>query len=145
MFNQLFSRRIDNTYRGARLALWVFGLLVLMKIAIGLHAFFNARVVVETADGRSLESFLPAGYPTVSHYVLLGFANIVPILLCIVVLARYRSLIPFMFSQLLLVHLALHIEPPYSVINLVLFVLMVAGFVLSLWSPGEIVVHGDAT
>jgi hypothetical protein len=34
MFNQLFPQRVDNTYRGLRLAPGFFALLVLMRVGI---------------------------------------------------------------------------------------------------------------
>ena len=34
MFSQLFPQRIDNTYRGHTLALWVFGVLVFMTVGM---------------------------------------------------------------------------------------------------------------
>jgi len=33
MFDQLLPLTIDNTYRGHKLALWLFGLLLIMKLA----------------------------------------------------------------------------------------------------------------
>jgi hypothetical protein len=147
MLNRLLPRQADNTYRGHRLALWLFAILVLLKGIISLNSMINGRDVASSADGIPLDTFTPDGARTVvSLFALLGLSNLVICLLCIVVLARYRALIPLMFSLLLLQHLARKLihqvmpivttgTPPGSVINLVLLVLMVVGLALSLWSP----------
>jgi hypothetical protein len=147
MLNRLLPRNADNTYRGHRLALWLFALLVFLKGIISLNSMINGRDVASSADGIPLDTFTPDGARTVvSLFALLGLSNLMICLLCIVVLARYRALIPFMFSLLLLQHLARKLihqvmpivttgTPPGSVINLVLLVLMVVGLALSLWSP----------
>ena len=43
MLNKILPQRIDNTYRGHRLALWLFIPLLLMKTAIALGTIFNGR------------------------------------------------------------------------------------------------------
>ena len=147
--NKLLPRPADNTYRGYRVALWLFGILVLLKTIISVNSMINARGVATSADGVPLDTFGPEGARAfVNLFALLGLSNLVICLLCIVVLARYRALVPLMFSLLLLQHLARKLihqamptvttgNPPASVINLVLLALMVAGLALSLWSPGK--------
>jgi hypothetical protein len=61
MLNRLLPQRIDNTYGGYRLGLWLFGLLVLMKAAIGLNSIFNGTNVASHADGNPLETISPGG------------------------------------------------------------------------------------
>lgn len=146
MLNQLLPRQVDNTYRGSRLALWLFGMLVLLRSIISLNSIFNGDIVASSADGIPLDTFPPDGAQTVvSLFANLGLSNFMICLLCIVVLVRYRALIPFMFTLLLLQHLSKKLilqflpivrtgSPPADVINLVLLTLMVAGLALSLWS-----------
>ena len=145
MSSSLLPRRADNEYRGRKVALWIFGLVVFAKLAMGLNATFNGRSVASTADGIPLDTYTPAGAQAfVSVFALLGVAHVVLGLLCVLVLVRYRALVPMMFAFLLLEHLGkrlvvrmLPIErigaPPASVINLALFTLMVVGLALSLW------------
>jgi hypothetical protein len=68
-------------------------------------------------------------------------------LLCLLVLARYRSAIPFMFVLLLLNYLASQMifqfvplvrtgTPPALIVNLIMFALMFIGLSLSLRSRG---------
>jgi putative Mn2+ efflux pump MntP len=145
MSSPLLPRRADNEYRGRKVALWIFGLVVFVKIAMGMNSTFNGRSVAGTADGIPLESYTPAGAQAfVTVFALLGIAHVVLGLLCVLVLVRYRALVPLMFAFLLLEHLGkrlvvrlLPIErigaPPASVINLALFTLMAVGLALSLW------------
>jgi len=146
MLNQLLPRHVDNTYHGYKLALWIFAVLVLMKVAISLNSIFNGYSVATSADGIPLDTF-PSGAArtVVSLFAAWGLAQLIICLLCIVVLARYRSLVPFMFALVLLEHLSRRLiflvmpivrtgTPPGFFVNLVLLALMVVGLALSLRS-----------
>jgi len=145
MLNQLLPRHVDNTYHGHKLALWLFGTLVLMRTLMSVNSIFNAEAVATSADGIPLDAYTPAGARTVlTQFALLGLSNLVICLVCVVVLARYRALAPFMFALLLLHHLGRKLilqampivragDPPASVINLILLTLTVVGLALSLW------------
>ena len=149
MFEQILPRRVDNTYRGQTLALWLFGLLVLMKSSIGLGTIFNGRIAATSADGIPFDSFGPAGAQAfLSMFAAWGLAQATLGLLCVVVLVRYRALVPFMFALLLLEHLCRKLiffvmpidrtaHAPGSLINLALVGLMVVGLVLSLRSTAR--------
>ncbi|MBI3664370.1 MAG: hypothetical protein HY234_15150 [Acidobacteria bacterium] len=146
MLNQLLPRHVDNTYHGYKLALWLFALLVLMKVAMSLNSIFNGYSVATSADGIPLDTFTPAGaQAVVSLFAAWGLAQLIICLLCIVVLARYRALVPFMFALVLLEHLSRRLiflvmpivrtgTPPGFFVNLVLLALMVVGLALSLRS-----------
>ena len=150
MFNQILPRQVDNTYGGYKLALWLFGLLVLMKAGISLGTIFNGYTAASSADGIPLDTFTSAGAQTVvSLFAIWGLAQLVICLLCILVVVRYRSMIPFMFALLLLEHLSrkliLHFlplaktgTPPGFAVNLVLLALMIVGLALSLRSQDNL-------
>ena len=150
MFKQLFPQRVDNTYRGYKLALWFFALVVLMKVGMSLNSIFNGYFVASSADGIPLDTFTSAGAQTVvSLFAIWGLAQLVICLLCILVVVRYRSMIPFMFALLLLEHLSrkliLHFlpiaktgTPPGFAVNLVLLALMIVGLALSLRSQDNL-------
>ena len=150
MFNQLLPQRIDNTYRGYKLALWLFALLVFIKVAISLNCIFNGYMVASSADGIPLDTFTPAGAQTVvSLFALLGNSWLMICLLCSLVLVRYRSMIPLMFALLLLEHLSRKLilqflpmvrtgTPPGTYVNLVLLAVMLVGLALSLWSQDNL-------
>jgi hypothetical protein len=146
MLDRLLPRRSDNSYRGHTLALWLFGLVVLMKTAIGVGTIFNGRNAAISADGIPLDTFTTAGAQAfVSIFAAWGLAQATIGLLCMVVLARYRALVPFMFLLLLLEHLARKLiffvmtlartpDAPGFFINIALVALMVIGLLLSLWT-----------
>jgi hypothetical protein len=149
MFTQILPRQVDNTYRGYKLALWLFGLLVLMKTSISLGTIFNGRDAAISADGIPLDTFTPAGArAVVSLFALWGLSQLMICLLCVLVLVRYRAMVPFMFALLLMEHLSRRLilqimpiattgAPPGYFINLGLLALMILGLALSLWSRGD--------
>ena len=61
MLNRLLPRQVDNTYRGYKLALWLFALVVLVKVAMSVNSIFNGHTVASSADGIPLDTFTPAG------------------------------------------------------------------------------------
>ena len=154
MLDQLLPRHVDNTYHGYKLALWLFAVVVFMKLAMSLNSIFNGHFVARSADGIPLDTFTPAGArAVVSLFAAWGLAQLIICLLCIVVLARYRALVPFMFALLLLEFLSRRVillvlpivrtgTPPGYVVNLVLLALMVLGLALSLRSHDKIQAKG---
>jgi hypothetical protein len=149
MLNQLLPRQADNGYHGHKFALWLFAVVVILKVIMSLNSIFNGRVVATSADGIPLDTFTPAAAQTVvALFAIWAIAQLIICLLCIVVLARYRAMIPLMFGLLLLEHLGRKLilqvmpivrtgTPPGFVVNLVLLALIVVGLALSLWSPRE--------
>jgi hypothetical protein len=149
MVNRFLPRPIDNTYGGHRLALWLFGLAVSLKILQSLFVIFNGYSVVTSADGIPLDTYTPASAQTVvAVSALSGLSRLVVCLLCVLVLARYRSAIPFMLALLVLEILAreliLHFDPiirtgtpPAPFVNLIVLALLIVGLVLSLWNQGN--------
>lgn len=153
MVNQLLPRSIDNTYRGRKVALWLFGFIVLMKVAMSLNSIFNGYSVASSADGVPLDRYPSAAAQTiVALFAVFGLAHFVICVLCILVLVRYRRVIPFMFALLLLEQLSRRLilqllpvvrtgRPPASAINLVLLALMIIGLTLSLRSHSTLPVQ----
>lgn len=144
MFNRFLPRCADNTYRGYKAALWIFGAVVAFKALIALGTIFNGYSAASSADGIPLRTFSPAAVQTVlSDFAIWGVAMLTLCFIAAVVLARYRSLVPFMFAVVFAEHLlrkvTLYFIPvvtsgshPGSIINLVLLLLMAAGLLLSL-------------
>ena len=146
MIDTLLPRRADNAYRGHPLALVLLALLLFVKAGIGLGSIFNGHTAARSADGIPLDTYTPAGARTVlSLFALLGLSNVLICLVGLVVLLRYRRLVPFMFALLLMQqvgrHIVLHFlpiartgAPPGSAINLAILGAIVVGLALSLWS-----------
>lgn len=150
MSSQLLPPQADNTYHGHKLALWIFAVVVLLRVVISVNSIFNGHSVASSADGIPLDTFTPAGARTVvSLFALLGLSSLMICLLCILVLARYRALVPLMFVLLLMEHLSKRLTlqvmpivrtgtPPGFFMNLVLLTLLVVGLALSLRSHSDL-------
>jgi hypothetical protein len=106
MFDRIFPRQFDNIYRGHRLGLWLFIVVVLMELAMGTNSMINTRVVVVQADGIPLDSFGAGGADAVvAVFALAALFRVLLSLQCVVALVRYRAMIPFMYLLFLILHL----------------------------------------
>jgi hypothetical protein len=145
MFDLLLPKSFDNNHRGQKLALWIFGLFVLMKCVIGVNSIINGRVVMTSADGIPLETYPSAAVQSlVAIWALLGLSHIILGVLGIVALVRYRSMTPFLFALFLLQHLGGRLildyiplvrigAPPAFAVNLIQLSLLILGLALALW------------
>ena len=148
MFDKLLPQRIDNTYRGYKVALWLFGLVVGVRITQSVLVIFNGYSTAKNADGIPVDTYTPAASQAVVALFAQGaLSRLIISLLCVLVLVRYRSAIPFMFVLLLLNYLASQMifqfvplvrtgTPPALIVNLIMFALMFIGLTLSLRSRG---------
>ncbi len=144
MLDRLLPPRLDNDYRGHKLALWLFGLVVLMKLGMSIGTILNGRVVASTTDGIPLETYGPAGAQTVvALLALLGAAQLLLALVCVVALVRYRAMVPSLLALLVLDYLIRRVvlrfipivrtgTPPGVFINIALLAMMIAALALSL-------------
>jgi len=145
MFDQLLPRQFDNAYRGHKLALWLLGLVLLFKLAIGVGCIVNGRYAASGADGVPIDSFTAGGTQTVlALFAVWGLSQVILALFGTLALARYRSMVPLVFTIILLEHLGRKVilyflpvpktgTPPGFVVNLVLFAVEIVGLVLALW------------
>jgi hypothetical protein len=149
MLDALLPRAIDNTYRGHRVALWLFGLVVFWRVAQSVLLIFNGYSTVKGAAGIPLDAYPPAAAQTiVALFALYALDRLFISLLGVLVLVRYRGAIPFMFALLLLSYLAGELSlqfvplvragtPPSTVAGRALLVMTVIGLSLSLWRRGS--------
>src|SRR5262245_19237678 len=145
MLSRLLPERADNGYRGYHLALWLFAFVLIMRAIIGVNSMVNGHNVAINADGLPLDSYQPAAAQTVvTLFALLGFSNLLLALIGVVVLVRYRTLVPFMFAVLLLDYLCRKLigylmpiakvgTPPGFYVGITLLAVMIVGLGLSLW------------
>lgn len=146
IFQRLFPECADNTYGGNKFALWLFGLVIAVKAAMGLNAIFNTYTVATRADGIPLASF-PSGavHTVLALFAIWGLGHFVLCLAGLLVLVRYRSLVPLMFIVLLLEQLARKLillfiplvrtgTPGGFYVNLVLLAIMATGLALAMWT-----------
>jgi len=150
VLDKLLPTHLDNTYRGYKLALWLFALVAALRVAQSLVVIFNGRSTAMTADGIPLDTYAPEAAQTiVALFTLSGLYRLILSLLCVLVLVRYRSATPFMFVVLLLNYLGSQLilrlvpivrvgTPPASVVNLVFLALTVVGLALSLPRRGRL-------
>ena len=141
----LLPRTIDNTYQGRKLALWIFGLVVVMRALQSIMIIFNGYYTARNADGIPLETYPAAAAQTIlALFALASLWRLIVSIIGVIVLVRYRRAIPFMFLVLASTFLGAQLvtwfiplvrvgRPPGVIVNLVLFGLTVLGFVLSLW------------
>lgn len=145
ILSRLFPARIDNNYQGSRIALWIFGLIVAVRITQSVMIFANGYSIVQSADGVPLEAYPPAAAQTiVAMFALSSVNRLIIALICVVVLVRYRRAVPMMFVVLMLTYLGGQMigrvnpivrvgKPPAVIMNLTLFGLTLIGLALSLW------------
>ena len=149
MLNRLLPPRLDNIYRGRKLALWLFGVVVLLKSIQSVAIIVNGYSIARSADGIPLETYPPAAAQTIlALFAIFSLNRLLISLVCVVVLVRYRSAISAMFAILALGYLAGEIilrfipivrvgTPPGPIVNLLMFALMIVGLALSLWTRGD--------
>jgi hypothetical protein len=144
MLDRLLPQPIDNTYQGYKVALWLFGFVVGVRITQSVSVIFNGYATAMAADGIPLDTYTPAAAQTaVALFAQGSLWRLTLCLLCVLVLVRYRSAIPMMFALLLLNYLGSQLifqfaplvrtgTPPGPIVNLILFALTSIGLVLSL-------------
>src|SRR5262245_49572284 len=104
---KLLPQSIDNTYQGHKSALWLFGLVVGVRIVQSLSVIFNGFGTARDADGIPVDSYTPeAAKQMVALFAQGSLWRLTFGLLGVVVLMRYRSAVPLMLVLLLLNYLA---------------------------------------
>lgn len=149
MLNPLLPPHADNTYRGHKIALWLFGVVVAIKATQNVMSIFKSYSVATGPDAIPLATYAPAAANTiVSLFALLGLAFLMICLIGVIVLVRYRNLVSLMFTVFVVDfvcrRLILHFHPiprtgtaPGLYVNIALFTLMIVGLALSLHRRAE--------
>lgn len=148
MFRKLLPQPIDNKYSGSKIALWLFGLVVFVHIVQSVMVLVNGHMTAVSADGIPLDTYPAAAAQTIlAIFMLASLRRLIIALICVVVLFRYRSVVPLMFVVLGLSYLGGQLifqfvpivrvgRPPGIVMNLIMFGLTLVGLMLSLWRRG---------
>jgi len=146
MWQRLFPRQLDNTYRGHAIALWLFGGVLMMKLLIAVNSIAMGETVARSADGIPIDTYTLAGARTVvALFAIWGVAQLMIVLVCLLALFRYRGMVPILFVVLLLEFLARKLalialpiakagaeSGAGTIVNCGLFVVILAGSALSL-------------
>jgi hypothetical protein len=106
MLSRLFPRQIDNRLSGHRAALWLLGLLTALKLVVAVNSIFSTASIA-TGDGIALDSFGPAATRTVLMlFALSSVGDLTVAMIAIVVLIRYRAMVPFIYLMFIADYLA---------------------------------------
>lgn len=166
MLSRLFPKQIDNTYWGSTFAIVLLVPILLMKFVMGLNVaglnpWVSNRYIAETVDRIPLETFGAEAASTVMFlFASWGLVLFVLSLLGVVVLIRYRAMVPLLFLLLLIeqsgrmwIALAAPIVKAVksegistgALINWGFVAALAIGFVLSLGTAGEDKSQGGGT
>jgi hypothetical protein len=148
MLRRIFPAVIDNHLRGHVLALWLFVPLAFMKVALGLVHILRADGGAQSVSTMPLDTY-PAGAAQniIGLMARMGLEQLVLGLVFIVVLLRYRALIPLMYAVAVLHYfghtaiasmkpLALAGASGASTMHLIVAAISAVGLVLSLSGRG---------
>ena len=147
MLEKLFPKQIDNTYRGYRIALVLLGLVAAVRMLQSVMIIFNGRATVMGADGIPLDSYTADAAQTVlGLFAQASLWRLLVSLLAVLILVRYRAAVPLMFVLFIASYLgAVAISQfiplvrvgttPGSIVNRIMFGIMLVGLILSLITP----------
>lgn len=145
MLDHICPARVDNSYSGHKLGLYLLSAVTIVKTLQCLFVLIDSYSVIKSADGIPLDTFTPAAAQTVTAaFAGMGVSRLLICLICALVLARYRSAVALLFT-LLIVHdivreVVLHgarVGTPVGVIvNIALIGLMLIG--VSLAAPRHV-------
>ena len=144
MLSRLLPAHLDNGFRGYQAAIWIFALITAFKLALGVTHVFSADGGAQTLSHVPLDSY-PAGAAqnVVGLFARMGLEQLLLGAIFLVVLLRYRALIPLLFLLALVAQagafviaackpLSLTVSPGVAPMHLVLAGLYLAGLALSL-------------
>lgn len=103
MLNRLFPKTIDNRFRGFQAALWLYVLLLFPYVGTSLVHIFNADGGAQSVSTIPLNTYSGgAAQNIIALYARMGEAQLLLGLVFVLVLIRYRALIPLMYLLLIL-------------------------------------------
>ena len=148
MLSRIFPRQIDNTYRGHRIAIWLFVPIVLVNMIMGANTMWHTQDVIQGADGIPLASYAAApARIIVSCFKSWALGHFLMASLGLLAWVRYRTMLPLMYLVFTLENAgrkALQLSNPLrimtrtgeprigAIINLALLVALLIGLAFSL-------------
>jgi len=148
VLNRILPARIDNRYRGHSLALWLFVPITFMKVAVSLAHLLRADGGAQSVSTIPLDTYSPsAAQNIVGLFARMGLEQLVLGSLFVLVLLRYRAMIPLMYLVIVAHYLASRVVSEVkplvlagtsgaSTPALVIAILSASGLVLSLIGRG---------
>ncbi|MEO6392875.1 MAG: hypothetical protein ABIP75_13590 [Pyrinomonadaceae bacterium] len=106
MLGRLFPKTVDNRFRGYRVALWLYVLLVFSKIGTALLHILSPDGGAQSISTIPLNAY-PAGAAQniIALFARMGMVQLLLGSVFVVVLLRYRALIPLMYGLMVLSYL----------------------------------------
>jgi len=102
----LFPHQVNNDYRGHPLALWLFYPITLITLGRSLVHVFRADGGAQSIATIPLDSYpVEAAAAVVTIFALWGLSQLLIGLLYVLVLWRYRALLPLMYLSLIVEYL----------------------------------------
>jgi len=148
MLNRIFPEHMDNHYRGNKLAHWFFVPITFMKIMISLVHIFYVDGGAQSISTIPLDTY-PAGAAqnVIALFARIGLDQFLIGLIFVIVLFRYRAMIPLMYILIMLHYIAkegiISMKPldlvstsGASTPHLILLILSMSGLILSLTGKG---------
>jgi len=107
VLSRIFPARIDNRYRGHVVALWLFVPITLQKVGVSLTHLFKADGGAQSISTIPLDTYAPsAAQNIVGLFARMGLEQLVLAALLVLVLLRYRAMIPLMYVLIVAHYLA---------------------------------------
>jgi hypothetical protein len=98
LLNRIFPERLDNRYRGHKLALWLFLPIALMKLIFGVVHIVRADGGAQTVSTIPLDTYSAgAAQNIVALMSRMGLEQVVLGAIFLIVLLRYRAMVPLMY------------------------------------------------
>lgn len=143
----LFPKIVDNHYKGHKIVLWILGFYVVKSfLASGIH-MFAADGGAQSIGSITLDAFTQGGADSViTIFSLWGMEQFVIGIIVLVILWRYKSLIPFawaiysieylgrFFIPMLKPGFATDHVPPGAILDYILVPLAILMFVISIYT-----------
>ncbi len=148
VLTRLFPEHPGNDYRGSRLALWLFLPIAFMKIAISMLHIFSADGGAQSISTIPLDSYsVGAAQNIIGVFARMGLEQLLLGIVFVVVLLRYRVMLPLMYTITVAHDLAIEAIARFKplalagtsgarVPALLLMALAIAGLILSLTGKG---------
>ena len=148
LLSRILPERIDNRYRGHPLALWLFVPITLQKVAMSLTHLLKADGGAQSISTIPLDTYsASAAQNIVALFARIGVEQLVLGALLVLVLLRYRAMIPLLYILIVGEYLATRVVSQAKPLVLagtsgagtpllVIAILSALGLVLSLVGPG---------
>lgn len=107
MIDRIFPEGFDNNYRGHRVALWLFVPIALQKLAMSLTHLFKFDGGAQSISTIPLDTYsASAAQNIIGLFARMGLEQLLLASLVVLVLVRYRSMIPLMYLLIVAHYLA---------------------------------------